>query len=213
MTARPRVVVLASGGGTNLQALLDAVAARELHAEIVAVVSDQAHAYALERSRIGGVPAVALLADAGEIRADYDVRLGDEVATHSPTLVVLAGFMRILTPSFLSRFRVINLHPALPDAFPGTRAIERAFAEWQDGNIDSSGVMVHWVPDAGVDNGPVIATAEVAFRADDTLATFEERMHLAEHQLLVDAVRQVLPELQAPTPHIQPTEPQREAIA
>jgi phosphoribosylglycinamide formyltransferase 1 len=189
-----RLVVMASGGGTNLQAILDACANAELAASVVAVVSDRADAYALERATAAGVAAAHVDREAGEARADYDTRLADVVAGWSPDLVVLAGWMRILTANFLGRFpgRVINLHPALPGELAGTRAIERAWHEALAGTRTRSGVMVHLVPDEGVDDGPVIATAEVSIHPDDTLESFETRIHAAEHRLLVDAIRTLI---------------------
>jgi len=192
-TARPpaRLVVLASGNGSNLQAVLDACAARELSAGVVAVVSDHADATALRRAADAGVPAVHVGRHEGEARADYDARLADVVAGFGPDFVVLAGWMRILTMSFLGWFpgRVVNLHPALPGELPGTRAIERAWQEAMAGERTRSGVMVHLVPDEGVDAGPVLATAEVPIRPDDTFDTFVARVHATEHNLLVDTLR------------------------
>ena len=193
--APPRIVVLASGNGSNLQALLDAAADRRLDGDVVAVVSDQSTARALNRAREAEVAAVALPRAEGESRVDYDERLAEAVAGHAPDLVVLAGWMRILTMSFLGRFPVINLHPALPGAFAGTHAIQRAFAAWQAGEIDHSGVMVHWVPDEGVDTGPPIAVTRVDFVDGDSLDSFEERIHRTEHRLLVRAVDLALVEL------------------
>lgn len=191
-----RLVVLVSGNGSNLQALLDAAGSGRLDAEVVAVVSNKPDAYGLRRASEADVATeVVERHDGSEARADYDRRLADAVAVHQPQLVVLAGWMRLLTPVFLDRFPVINLHPALPGQFPGTHAIERAFEAWQQGSIDRSGVMVHRVPDAGVDDGPVIATAEVPFVEDDTLELFEHRMHQAEHALLVDAVNLAVAEI------------------
>jgi len=110
--------------------------------------------------------------------------------------VVLAGWMRILTNRVLQRFAVVNIHPALPGQFPGIGAIERSFAAWQAGEITESGAMVHWVPDEGVDNGPVIAERVVPFEPGDTQATFEERLHRVEHTLYVEAIASLLPTLQ-----------------
>jgi formyltetrahydrofolate-dependent phosphoribosylglycinamide formyltransferase len=112
------------------------------------------------------------------------------VAAAEPDWVVLAGWMRILTMSFLARFdrRVVNLHPALPGELPGTHAIERAFEEAQSGRRDHTGVMVHLVPDEGVDDGPVLATAVVPIRPSDTLDTLAERVHDTEHSLLVSTL-------------------------
>jgi phosphoribosylglycinamide formyltransferase-1 len=185
-----RLVVLASGNGTNLQAVLDACASGELPAEVVAVVSDQADAHALRRAAVAGAVSVHVGRQDGEVRADYDARLADIVAGFAPDLVVLAGWMRILTTDFLGWFpdRVINLHPARPGELPGMHAIERAWQEALTGQRTSTGVMVHLVPDDGVDDGPVLATEDVDIRPDDTLERLEERIHAVEHRLLVDTI-------------------------
>lgn len=185
-----RLVVLASGGGTNLQALIDACDAGRLRARVVAVVSDQPEAGALDRAAAHRIAAVSLPRHPDEQRPEYDTRLAEAVAEHEPDWVVMAGFMRLLSPNFLDRFpsRVLNLHPAMPGDLPGVHAIERAFAQHLLGARSASGVMVHLVPDDGVDDGPVLATATVAFESDDTLDTFAARMHAAEHRLLVDTL-------------------------
>jgi formyltetrahydrofolate-dependent phosphoribosylglycinamide formyltransferase len=182
-----RLVVLASGNGTNLQAIIDACADGRLPARIVAVVSDQADAHALARAGAAGIPAVHVGRHAGEPRPEYDARLADVVAGFGPDVVVLAGWMRILTMSFLGWFpdRVVNLHPALPGELPGVRAIERAFDEARSGARTQTGVMVHLVPDEGVDAGPVLGTATVPIHPDDTLESLTARVHRAEHELLV----------------------------
>ena len=188
---KKRLVVLVSGGGTNLQAVLDSCEsgrlATEPAVEVVAVVSNEIEVFGLERARLAGVPA-ALVERDGRDRATYCVALADVVAGYQPDLVVLAGWMRILTAEFLDRFPVINLHPALPGAFPGTDAIERAFAGFQEPGNLGSGVMVHWVPDEGVDVGPVIVQESVLFVENDTLERFEARMHAVEHRLLIDGI-------------------------
>ncbi len=185
-----RIAVLASGSGSNLQAVLDSCAAGALPAEVVAVVSDRPEATALLRAATAGVPAIPLARSAGEARADYDTRLADVVAAHDPDLVVLAGWMRLLTMAFLGRFpdRVVNLHPALPGELPGTHAIERAWQEALAGHRARTGVMVHLVPDEGVDAGPVLASAEVPILPDDTLDTLTARVHTTEHRLLVSTL-------------------------
>jgi phosphoribosylglycinamide formyltransferase 1 len=185
-----RLVVLASGNGTNLQAVLDACADGTLPAAVVAVVSDRADAGALARAGRAGVPAVHVGRNPGEVRADYDARLADVVAGFGPDLVVLAGWMRILTMSFLGWFpdRVVNLHPALPGELPGTDAIERAWHEARAGHRTATGVMVHLVPDEGVDAGPVLATATVPIHPDDTLEVLATRVHRTEHELLVSTL-------------------------
>ncbi|GAB4480565.1 MAG: phosphoribosylglycinamide formyltransferase [Anaerolineales bacterium] len=182
-----RLVVLISGNGSNLQAILDACASGEISASVAAVVSNKFEAYGLIRAQRAGVEALYFPKLENESRAEYDSRLAVFVASRQPDYVVLAGWMRLLTASFLSRFpqRVINLHPALPGTFPGTHAIERAYESFRRGEIEHSGVMVHFVPDEGVDNGPVLAFEQVPIFSDDTLELFEARVHAAEHRLLV----------------------------
>ena len=189
-----RLVVLVSGSGTNLQAILDAVAQQQLPAEVVAVVANKKKAFGLTRAERAGVPTVYFplkpYVDGGRDRRAYDADLAEQVEAFEPDLIVLAGWMLVLSPAFLDRFpnRVINLHPALPDTFPGTEAIRRAFEAYQNGEIDHSGCMVHYaVPE--VDAGPVITQEIVPFYEDDTLDTFEARVHEAEHRIIVEAVR------------------------
>jgi formyltetrahydrofolate-dependent phosphoribosylglycinamide formyltransferase len=190
----PRLVVLVSGNGSNLQAILDACAQGTLDAEVVAVVSNRSNAFGLERGRLAGVATVCLEPRQGEERADYDARLADVVAGFGPDVVVLAGWMRILTMSFLGWFPggVVNLHPALPGEYPGTHAIERALADARAGHRDHTGVMVHLVPGEGVDDGPTLATAIVPIAPDDTLESLSARMHATEHRLLVEALATLL---------------------
>ena len=200
----PRLVLMASGNGSNAQAVLDACAAERIPAQVVAVVSDQAEARVLARADAAGVPAVHIGRRPGESRADYDARLADLVSGFAPDYVVLLGWMRILTMNFLGWFpeMVLNLHPALPGELPGTHAIERAYEESRTGTRTSSGVMVHLVPDEGVDVGPVLAAAAVEIEADDTLDTFAERMHATEHRLVVATLDRLCRELRrAGGPH------------
>lgn len=195
-----RLVVLASGNGTNLQAILDACDNGTLPAEVVAVISDRKNAYALQRAIERGIPALyrpwGPYQKAGKLRTTYDLDLAVLVSLYEPDLIILAGWMRLLTMSFLEHFpeMVINLHPALPGAFPGTDAIARAFHAFQRGEISHTGVMVHFVPDEGVDEGPVIATEIVPIFPDDTLETLEVRVHETEHRVLVEAIGKVLEE-------------------
>lgn len=188
-----RLVVLISGNGSNLQAILDACKSGELPASVVSVISNKADAYGLVRAKDAGVEAIHFAKQGNESRNEYDARLAELVLTKQPDYVVLAGWMRILTSSFLSHFpnRVVNLHPALPGTFPGTHAIERAFEAYQRGEIDHTGVMVHLVPNEGVDNGPVLATEIVSIQKEDTLETLEARIHQTEHMLLVNTLRMV----------------------
>ena len=185
MTAR--LVVLASGGGSNLQAIVDACAAGRLDAVVGALVTNVAGAGCVERARGAGIGVVVLPPLAGEARRAYDARLADAVAPFAPDWVVLAGWMRLLSTAFLAHHpgRVVNLHPALPGELPGLHAIARAHAEAVAGDRTATGVMVHLVPDEGVDDGPVLATATVPIAAHDTLADLEARVHAVEHELLV----------------------------
>ena len=184
---------MVSGNGSNLQAVIDACSAGPLAevADVVAVVSNRSDAFALQRAASAGVPSVHVGQHDGEARTDYDARLTDVVAGFDPDLVVLAGWMRILTTAFLGWFpnQVINLHPARPGELPGTHAIERAWQEALAGERTETGVMVHFVPDEGVDTGPTLATATVPIELDDTLDTLTERIHATEHRLLVDTIR------------------------
>jgi formyltetrahydrofolate-dependent phosphoribosylglycinamide formyltransferase len=195
MTAR--LVVLISGNGSNLQAVLDACAEGELDAEVVAVVSNVADAYGLQRASAAGARTEVLLRRPGESRAAYDTRLADLVAPYAPDFVVLAGFMRLLSMAFLARFprAVVNLHPALPGEYPGLHAIERAHADARAGLRSQTGVMVHLVPDEGVDDGPVLATETVAIHPNDSVESLAERIHATEHALLVSTLRTLTKEM------------------
>ncbi len=192
-----KLVVLISGNGSNLQAIMDACAADALAAEIALVVSNRCAAYGLTRAERAGIPARCFpwkpYRDAGRSRDAYDADLADLVAGAEADLVVLAGWMHVLSPAFLDRFRgrVLNLHPALPGTFPGTDAIAHAFEAFSRGEINHTGVMVHWVVPE-VDAGPVVATAEAPIYPHDTLAELEARVHETEHRLLVEAIQIVL---------------------
>jgi formyltetrahydrofolate-dependent phosphoribosylglycinamide formyltransferase len=188
-----KIVVLISGNGSNLQALIDNADAAVLDVEIAAVVSNRADAYGLTRAREAGIATEILdlrevLADGGS-RDGFDVELAGLVAGYEPDLIVLAGWMLVLGEGFLDRFpdRVINLHPALPGAFPGTNAIQRAHEAFQRGEIKRTGVMIHRViPE--VDAGPVVTMEPVPIFPDDSVEELEERVHLVEHNLIVAAV-------------------------
>jgi formyltetrahydrofolate-dependent phosphoribosylglycinamide formyltransferase len=192
-----RLVVLISGSGTNLQALIDATNQGKIAASIALVVSNRKEAYGLERAEQAEIPALYFpmkpYRDAGVSREQYDADLADKIALHQPDLIVLAGWMHIFSPAFLDKFpqKVINLHPALPGMFSGTHAIQRAYEAFQRGEIGHSGCMVHYViPE--VDAGAVIARRIVPIQENDTLADFSARMHEAEHQLIVEASQKCL---------------------
>lgn len=201
MTAR--LVVLASGSGSNLQAILDACADGTLAAEVVLVVVNRRSAFAADRAAAAGVPAVfrpvgpfraEFPADPRRAREAYDAALADEIADLRPDLIVQAGWMHLFTSAFLDRFpdRVVNLHPALPGVFPGAHAIDDAWAAHLADGLDHTGVMVHLVPDEGVDDGPVLASRRVDIAASDTRESLEERMHAVEHELLVTTLADYL---------------------
>ena len=198
-----RLVVLATGSGSNLQAILDACAVGRLEAEVVLVVVNRRTAYAAERAAAAGVPSVyrpmgpfreAVPDDPRRARERYDAALAAEIADARPDLIVQAGWMHLFTSAFLDRFpgMVVNLHPALPGAFPGAHAIDDAWAAHETAGLDHTGVMVHLVPDEGVDDGPVLASQRVPSTADDTRETLEARLHEVEHELFVAAIADYL---------------------
>ncbi len=193
-----KLAVLISGNGSNLQALIDAIRARYLDAEIVVVVSNRKAAQGLQRAEKVGIPTryhpLKPYTDAGRDRSEYDAELAAILQEYQPEWVILAGWMHILSDDFLQEFpyRVINLHPALPGRFPGANAIEEAFAAFGRGEIKQTGVMVHLVPDEQVDRGPVLAKQEVPIYPSDTLGMLTNRIHQAEHGLLVNALRRMI---------------------
>ncbi len=192
----PRIVVLASGRGTNLQALLDATLTGRLDASIVAVVSHTPTALALERARRHGIPAHFVAPPRKhENRDDWDRHLAELIAPMQPDLVYLLGWMRILGPSFIERFpdprrpgrsKILNLHPALPGELPGTDAILRAWDEAQDGKRRHTGVMVHVVT-ASLDDGPVVRFDTLPIDRDAPIEALEAAVHALEHRLVVEA--------------------------
>ena len=194
-----RLAVLISGSGTNLQAILDACASGELpDTQVAVVVSNRIAAYGLQRAKACGVPTLyhplKPYRDAGRPREEYDADLAAKLAPYAVALVCLAGWMHVFSMAFLKHYpqRVINIHPALPGAFPGMHAIERAYEAYLRGEISHTGVMVHYAPDEGVDVGPVIVQRVVPICPDDTLETLEARIHATEHALYIEAIRQVL---------------------
>jgi phosphoribosylglycinamide formyltransferase-1 len=180
-----RVGVLASGAGTNLQAILDRVHGHH-GVEVVAVGTDQPGAPALERAAHAGVPTgeFPLRAD----RAERDAVMADFLAGHRVELVVLAGYMALLTPGFLARFpgRIINVHPALLPAFPGLHAVEQAL----EYGVKVFGVTIHFV-DEGIDTGPIIAQKAVELPDASDPAEVRRALRPIEHDLLCDAIVQI----------------------
>jgi phosphoribosylglycinamide formyltransferase 1 len=180
-----KVGVLASGAGTNLQALIDLAHGRD-GVEIVAVASDKPSARALERARAAGIPERVFPIGEFVDRAERDDAIADWLASLGVELVVLAGYMQLLSQAFLSRFpgRVINVHPALLPAFPGLNAVQQAI----DYGVKVFGVTVHFVDD-GVDSGPVILQQAIELPDARDAAAVLEVLHAIEHELLPDAVR------------------------
>ena len=174
-----RFAVLASGSGTNLQALLDAYPR-----QLVVVAGNKAEAFAFERARLAGVP-VEHVDPAGFVtREDYDSELAERVAAHDVSLVVGAGYMRVLSPVFLERFpAILNVHPSLLPEFRGLRAVHRAL----EAGAEETGVTVHFMVEE-VDAGPIVAQERVRILPGDTEETLLARLHPVEHRLLVDAV-------------------------
>ena len=194
-----RLAVLISGSGTNLQAIIDASESGYLpDTRVAVVVSNRKAAYGLERAAKHGIPTIyhplRPYRKAGHSREEYDRDLLKKLAPYHVDLIVMAGWMHLFTMAFLAAFsgRIINIHPALPGMFPGMHGIEEAFHAHQRGEIDHTGVMVHQVPDEGVDVGPLIMAREVPIYPADTLESLEQRVHGVEHQLYVEAIAKIL---------------------
>ncbi len=182
-----RIVVLASGSGTNLQAILDTLHGRE-GVEVVGVGSDKPGARALERAREAGVETAVFPREEHADREARDAAMGDWIEARGADLVVLAGYMQLLGAPFVARFRgrVVNVHPALLPSFPGLDAIGQAL----DAGVEVTGVTVHFV-DEGVDTGPAIAQREVPVPAGRERAELESAIHAVEHELYPEAIRMI----------------------
>lgn len=180
-------MVLASGAGSTLQAVLDDAGLRP---SVVAAGTDIPGCPALARAEAAGVPTFAVAPRDHPDRAAWNDALAERLAAYRPDLVVLAGFMRILAPSVVNRFRIVNTHPALLPAFPGAHAIRDALAA----GVAVTGVSVHWV-DEGVDTGTVIAQATVPVEPGDDETTLRARVQAAEKPLYVTTIRQLCQEI------------------
>ncbi|AVV35097.1 MAG: phosphoribosylglycinamide formyltransferase [Cobetia sp.] len=183
---RPRVVVLISGSGSNLQALLEAQEHDELGGDVVAVISNKADAYGLVRARDAGVDAVALPHEEYESREHYDAALIKVIERHEPDLIVLAGFMRILSPLFVQYFfgRLMNIHPSLLPAWPGLDTHRKVL----EAGEKEHGASVHFVTEE-LDGGPVAIQAVANVLEGDDEASLKERVHTREHLIYPIAVR------------------------
>lgn len=185
-----RLAVLVSGRGTNLQAIFDAVDMGSLQMQVVGVFSDKSAPYAFQRAKERGIPAVFVDPGRYSNRVEYDAALAREVAGFQPDYIALAGFMRVLSHSFLDAFpgRVVNIHPALLPSFPGLDVQKQAL----DYGVHYSGCTVHFV-DAGMDTGPIILQSVVPVYQDDTPETLSQRILIKEH-LTYPAALQLLAE-------------------
>jgi phosphoribosylglycinamide formyltransferase 1 len=182
-----RITVLASGSGTNLQAILDKLHGKD-GVEVVGVASDKPEAQALERARIAGVETAVFPRDEYAGREARDMAMAAWIEARGADLVVLAGYMQLLSPAFVARFRgrVVNIHPALLPAFPGLDAIGQALAA----GVEVTGVTVHFV-DEGVDTGPAIVQREVPVPPGRNRGRLEEAIHAVEHELYPEAIRMI----------------------
>lgn len=183
-----RIVVLVSGTGSNLQAVIDAVQAGELDLEIAAVGADRPGTYGVERSAVAGIDTFVVDFKAYPDRAAWNSALTEAVEAYQPDVVVSSGFMRIVSPEFIDAFdgKYLNTHPALLPSFPGAHGVRDAMAY----GVKVTGCTVHWA-DAGVDTGPIIAQEAVAVEDGDTEETLHERIKVVERRLLVSTLAEL----------------------
>jgi phosphoribosylglycinamide formyltransferase-1 len=181
-----KIAVLVSGNGTNLQAIIDSVNKGYIPAKLALVLSDEAKAFALERARKAGIETAALDKRDYKSREDFDREIARRLKAKGVGLVVLAGFMRLLSPYFVKEYRsrIINIHPALLPSFKGAHGVKDAL----DHGAKVTGVTVHFV-DEHLDNGPIILQKAVEVREDDTEETLLERLHREEHKIYPEAIR------------------------
>ncbi len=186
---KSRIVVLASGRGTNFQAIIDASESGRLSGEVVGLVSDNPNATALERARRHGIPQVVVERKSYPSKREFECGLREAVRQFSPDLVVLAGFMRLLGRDFLDEFseKVINIHPSLLPAFRGLDAQKQAL----EYGVRYTGCTVHFV-DEGTDTGPIIGQRVVPVMTDDTEDTLAARILVEEHSLMVECINALL---------------------
>lgn len=184
-----RIVILISGRGSNMQALLKVAAAQNWPAQIAAVISNQPSAAGLDVARAAGIAALSLNHRDYPDREQFDVALAELIDRYSPDVIVLAGFMRILTPAFVTKYfgRLINIHPSLLPSFPGLHTHQQAI----DAGVKFHGATVHFVT-AELDHGPIIAQAVVPVLDNDTEDTLAERVLEQEHQIYPQAVHDLI---------------------
>ncbi|RAQ50949.1 phosphoribosylglycinamide formyltransferase [Aspergillus flavus] len=219
MDAPIRLTVLISGNGSNLQTVIDQTAAGELSVNIVRVLSNRKDAFGLERARRADIPIhyhnlvrykkqhPATPEGIQAAREEYDAELARLVLADSPEMVACLGFMHVLSPRFLeplerAKVKIINLHPALPGAFNGAHAIERAHSAWLEGKIDKTGVMIHNVI-SEVDMGTPIVVREIPFvkGEDENLEQFEKKVHAVEWEVVIEGVKLTIDEIRKEKKH------------
>jgi len=180
------IAILCSGNGTNLQAIIDGVNSGYIPARIAFILSDEKRAFALERARKAGIETVVLDKKDYKDREDFDREVVKRLKKRDVELVVLAGFMRLLSPYFIKEYRnrIINVHPALLPSFKGAHGIKDAL----DHGVKVTGVTVHFV-DEHLDNGPIILQKTVEIKEDDTEGALLERVHKEEHKIYPEAIK------------------------
>ncbi|NQU95363.1 MAG: phosphoribosylglycinamide formyltransferase [Candidatus Omnitrophica bacterium] len=180
------IAVFVSGNGTNLEAIIDAVSSGKIKAKIRLVVSDNKNAYALTKAKNAGIETFVLSPKGFSSREDYDKEIMKELEKKDIGLIVLAGFMRLVSTPFIKKYKnkILNVHPALLPSFKGTHSIKDAFLY----GVKKTGVTVHFV-DAKLDHGPIILQESVKVEERDTLETLEAKIHKIEHRLYPEAIR------------------------
>jgi phosphoribosylglycinamide formyltransferase-1 len=178
--------VLVSGRGTNLQSIIDAIESKRLKAAVKVVISDNPDAYAIERAKKHSIPVRVITNEGFPSKKEYDKKLVEVLEGHGVGLVVLAGFMRILSGEFIKAFpmRIMNIHPALLPSFPGLNVQKKAL----DHGVKFSGCTVHFVSEA-VDSGPIIIQASVPVKDDDTVESLSRRILAEEHRIYPEAIK------------------------
>ena len=183
------IVILASGNGSNFEAIVRRIRKEKLPIEVKALITDNPQAYAIKRAKRLGIPQVVLDYKTFEGKTEYNKALLEKLEEFKPDLIVLAGYMRILPPFIVNRFpyRIVNIHPALLPAFPGLNAIERAYKA----GCKITGITIHYV-DEGVDSGPIIEQAALRIRDGESLEELEKRIHRLEHRYYPLVIKKIL---------------------
>ncbi len=193
---KPRglLVVLISGDSPALQAILDACASGTLHAQVVAVISDKPDGQGLDRAQKARVHSIAKVKPKSQERREYEAELAELISSFQPDWLVLAGWTHPLSAAFIDDLpqQIISIHPALPGAFPGTLAVERAYYAYCRDEIDETGVTIYSVCQEGDDCGPVLAQQTVPIFEDDTVETLEERIQTVEQSLIVKVLQELV---------------------